>query len=838
MVYQPGIHSATMKIHINGDLREMTGDLTLDQLLIQLKVKSTSVVTEYNEKVIMPSDREGCLLKDGDRVEIVHFVGGGSDDTDSLESAAEEPKPAELSVEKKKKPAAKKKPKAVKKVAADEAAPAKAKSKRRGGARYLVIVESPAKAKTINKFLGTDYKVEASYGHVRDLPKSKMGIDIENGFEPHYIIMRKAQKNVTRLKKEARYVEAVFLAPDPDREGEAISWHLAHIFREDDPTKPISRVVFNEITKDAVQESFRNPRDIEMPLVDAQQARRVLDRVVGYQLSPLLWKKVGRGLSAGRVQSVALRLIVEREREIRKFVPDEYWSMDAKLSSKRPAEAKKIFTAKLDKIDQQKADLKNGKDSEEIRQELLKQTFQVADVDKSERRRKPQAPYTTSKLQQEAFSRLGFSAIKTMRTAQKLYEGVDLGGEGTVGLITYMRTDSVYIAESARKEAADFIMERYGRDFMPDKPPVYKAKKGAQEAHEAVRPSSAFREPDKIKAFLSDEEYKLYALIWKKFMASQMSAAVDEQLTVTIQAGPRFLLKTTGRRNIFAGFSVLYLETKPENEGGETAAEGPEPDKDAVLAEMPELEKDEILHLHEMLAEQHFTKPPARFNDASFVKILEEKGIGRPSTYAPTLFTLLGRDYVQRQSSALIPTELGEIVADLLIEHFPQVMDVQFTAQMEDQLDKVEEGGLAWKKVIEDFYGPFKKHLDSAEETMKSVRKEAVVTDYKCDLCGKHMLEKWGRFGKFLACSGFPECKSARGMPTGFICPLPDCGGDLVKRKARTGRTFYGCSKYPKCNFIANKLPKTDDGETAAPPVQGETPPPAASGEASKVQES
>jgi len=830
MVYQPGLLADMMKIYINGDLREMPGELTLEQLLVQLKVRPASVVTEYNEKVIMPPERESCSLRDGDRVEIVHFVGGGSGEGESSEPAAEEPKPEEPAAAKKRKPAAKKKPKAVKKTEGSETEPVKVKPRRRGGARYLVIVESPAKAKTINKFLGTDYKVEASYGHVRDLPKSKMGIDIENGFEPHYIIMRKAQKNVTRLKKEARYVESVFLAPDPDREGEAISWHLAHIFREDDPNKPISRVVFNEITKEAVQESFRNPRGVEMHLVDAQQARRVLDRVVGYQLSPLLWKKVGRGLSAGRVQSVALRLIVEREREIRKFVPDEYWTMDAKLSSKRPAEAKKIFTAKLDRIDNQKADLKNGKDSEEIRQELLKQTFQVADVDKSERRRKPQAPYTTSKLQQEAFSRLGFSAIKTMRTAQKLYEGVDLGGEGTVGLITYMRTDSVYIAESARKEAADFIMERFGRDFMPDKPPVYKAKKGAQEAHEAVRPSSAFREPDKIRAFLSDEEYKLYALIWKKFMASQMSAAVDEQLTVTIEAGPRFLLKTTGRRNLFPGFSVLYLETKPENEGNEPAAEGAEPDKEAVLAEMPELEKGEVLNLHEMLAEQHFTKPPARFNDASFVKILEEKGIGRPSTYAPTLFTLLGRDYVQRQSSALIPTELGETVVDLLIEHFPQVMDVQFTAQMEDQLDKVEEGTLAWKKVIEDFYGPFKKHLDSAEETMKSIRKEAVMTDYKCDLCGKNMLEKWGRFGKFLACSGFPECKSARGMPTGFICPLPDCGGDLVKRKARTGRTFFGCSKYPKCNFIANKLPKADDGEPAAPIVPGETPPPAAGG--------
>lgn len=799
-----------MKVYINGDLKEVTGTATLEQLLEHLKVRSASVVTEHNEKVIMPPDRESCRLNEGDRVEIVHFVGGGSSETPSEEPVPEAPKP--------KKKKASTKPKRPRKTAENGEA---AKPVRRSGkARYLVIVESPAKAKTINKFLGSDYKVEASYGHVRDLPKSKMGIDIEHGFEPHYIIMRKAQKNVTRLKKEARYSEGIFLAPDPDREGEAISWHLAHIFREDDKDKPISRVVFNEITKEAVQESFRHPRDIEMHLVDAQQARRVLDRVVGYELSPLLWKKVGRGLSAGRVQSVALRLIVEREREIRKFVPEEYWTMEARLSSKRTEEAKKVFSARLDKIDGQKAELKTAVETEAVKTELQQQTFQVTDIDKSERRRKPQAPYTTSKLQQEAFSRLGFPAIKTMRTAQKLYEGVDLGGEGTVGLITYMRTDSVNIAESARQEAAGFIMQRYGKEFMPEKPPVYKAKKGAQEAHEAIRPTSVMREPEKMKAFLTDDEYKLYTLIWKKFMASQMAAAVDEQLTVTIQAGPRYTLKTTGRRNLFAGFSLLYQEAR---EGEETHAES---DKETAMDEMPELQKNEVLDLHEVTGEQHFTKPPPRFNDASLVKILEEKGIGRPSTYAPTLYTLLDRDYVQRQSSALIPTELGEIVVDLLIEHFPQIMDVQFTAQMEGQLDEIEEGQVSWQKVIETFYGPFKQHLDSAQEKMKNVRKEAVVTQYKCDQCGKPLLEKWGRFGKFLACSGFPDCKFARGLPTGFICPQPGCGGDLVKRKARTGRTFYGCSHYPKCNFIANKLPKEGEDGPAGDSQQGENPAP------------
>ena len=840
-----------MQLYINGEKRQVDGVSRLHELLAHFKVRPAAVVTEHNQKVVAPELRAEVLLQDGDTVEIVQFVGGGSDG-EPPEAPVPPDKPAFENQPPAGKPASENQPPAgdavpapVKRKSNTKKAAAKPRKKtdgeaskkpaRKGTVRYLVVVESPAKAKTINKFLGNEYQVEASLGHVRDLPKSKMGIDIEHGFEPHYIVLRKAQKTVTHLRKQARSKDAVFLAPDPDREGEAISWHLAHIFREDSPDKKIARVVFNEITKEAVQESFRHPRDISMNVVDAQQARRVLDRVVGYELSPLLWNKVGRGLSAGRVQSVALRLIVEREREIRKFVPEEYWTLDAKLSSNRSKPAK-IFGAHLDKIDGQKPELKTGEETQAVRSDLEKAVFVVESVDKSERRRKPQAPYTTSKLQQESFSRLGFSAVKTMRTAQHLYEGVELGDEGTIGLITYMRTDSVNVAESARTEAAEYIGKKFGKNFLPEKPPVYKAKKGAQEAHEAIRPSSAYREPEKIRAFLNDDEFKLYSLIWRKFMASQMAPAVDEQLSVVIAAGKRYQFKSTGRRNLFPGFSVVYEEVRaPEPESRAPGAADGEAVETGGFEEIPELTAGEALELHELLGEQHFTKPPARFNDASLVKILEEKGIGRPSTYAPTLGTLLERDYAMRQSGALHPTELGETVVGLLIEHFPQVMDIQFTAQMEDKLDQVEEGTVAWKKVIEDFYGPFKKNIDAAHETMKNVRREAVPTQFVCDICGKTLLERWGRFGKFLACSGFPECKYTRPLPTGFRCPQEGCGGDLVKRKSRVGRIFYGCSRYPQCTFISNKLPKPDDAPetpgaapegTPAPSPAPETPKP------------
>ncbi|HTL48230.1 MAG TPA: type I DNA topoisomerase [Verrucomicrobiae bacterium] len=681
------------------------------------------------------------------------------------------------------------------------------------GAKNLVIVESPAKAKTINKFLGKNFQVEASMGHVRDLPKSKMGIDVQNDFTPHYVIVAKSRKIVSHLKKQAKGKENIYLAPDPDREGEAISWHLAHILKEADGEVAIRRVVFNEITKEAVQKAFEKTREIEMNLVNSQQARRILDRVVGYELSPLLWHKVGRGLSAGRVQSVALRLIVEREREIRKFVPQEYWSLEAKLSPEDPKRSDKAFIAKLEKIGDEKADLKNKEQTKKIRDEILTLPFKVDKLEKKERKRLPQAPYTTSKLQQEAFNRLGFPAAKTMSIAQKLYEGIEIGDEGSVGLITYMRTDSVNIAVSAQAEASAFIKEKYGDNYLPEKPPVYKSKKGAQEAHEAIRPSSIRRDPEDIKSFLSDDEYRLYRLIWRKFVSSQMMPAIDEHVVLWTVAGEKYYFKTTGRRNLFPGFSAVFEDVKkPE----EDKKEGDEEDADELNKDLPELIMGEALKLHELIGYQHFTKPPARFNDASLVKILEERGIGRPSTYAPTIHTLLYRDYVTRRGTALMPTELGEKVLDLLVEYFPSILDVQFTANMEEELDKIEEGDLEWVAVLKQFYKPFEESLTAARAQMQNLKQEPVPTEFKCDICGKQMLEKNGRFGKFLACSGFPDCRYTRSMPTGFRCPVEGCGGELVKRMSKMRRAFYGCSKYPTCTHIENKLPKKE-GEPDEP---------------------
>jgi DNA topoisomerase-1 len=674
------------------------------------------------------------------------------------------------------------------------------------GPKYLVIVESPAKAKTINKFLGKDFHVVASMGHVRDLPKSRMAVDIEHDFAPEYIIIRRALKTVKQLKKDAENKEIIYVAPDPDREGEAISWHLAHIFSEEGHGPKILRVEFNEITKEAVLKAFDHPRKIDMNLVNAQQARRILDRVVGYQLSPLLWKNVGRGLSAGRVQSVALRFIVDREREIRKFIPQEYWTLDAKLSAAEDSEQQKIFLSRLTQIDKVKPELKNQAEIDGIKQELQQLPFQVSNIEKTEKRRKPQAPYITSKLQQEAYSRLGFSAMNTMRIAQRLYEGVELGNEGSVGLITYMRTDSVNIAVSAQEEAARYIREKFGKEYLPEKPPVYKSRKGAQEAHEAIRPTSAFRIPDSIKDFLESDELKLYELIWRKFLSSQMVPAVDEHTAISILAGEKYGFRTTGKRNLFLGFTAAFGEIKVETENSKDAEEeAPE------AAELPDLKVGQKLTLHELLGEQHFTKPPGRFNDASLIKLLEEKGIGRPSTYAPTISTILGRIYAERKGGALIPTELGETVVDILVLHFPKVLDAEFTALMEEELDEIEEGKMEWVKVLKDFYGPFGELLARAQTEMKSVKQAPVPTDYKCDLCGKQLFIKFGRFGKFMACAGFPDCKFTRSIPTGFFCPEPGCGGELVKRRAKGRRAFYGCSNYPKCTHVVNELPKKED---------------------------
>lgn len=815
-----------MEIIVNGCAKDVRSSLTLAELLKQLEVNANTVVVERNKSVVSREDLSSIQVEKDDRIEIVQFVGGGSGEPESSdtstpkEAVSEEAHPVKESdadsskngEEAPKKSVKKKsaKKKAAKKKAKRKKASKKKSAKKVNGPKNLVIVESPAKAKTINKFLGKDFQVEASFGHVRDLPRSKMGVDIENDFEPHYIVIRKASKTVKNLRAQAKGKEKIFLAPDPDREGEAISWHLGHIFREKDEAVEINRVVFNEITKDAVTAAFEQSRTLNMSLVDAQQARRILDRLVGYELSPLLWAKVGKGLSAGRVQSVALRLIVEREREIKEFVPVEYWSLEAKLSSEKEENKGNIFLAKLEKINGEKAELKNQEQTDNIREEVLESEFIVKKIEKRKRSRKPQAPYTTSKLQQEAYNRLGYPAAKTMRIAQKLYEGVEIGNEGSVGLITYMRTDSVNIAESAQKETAEFIKTKYGAEYLPEKPPVYKAKKGAQEAHEAIRPTSVLRTPDEMEPYVDADALKLYHLIWSKFVGSQMMPAIDEQISILIDVKDKYTFKTTGRRNIFPGFGLVFGDSSKAKEK-EKAANGEAVEKEAVSDELPVLEEGEKLTLNELLGHQHFTKPPGRFNDASLVKILEEKGIGRPSTYAPTIYTLLYREYVERQGGALLPTELGFIISDLLVEHFPRVLDVEFTATMEEELDKIEEGNMEWKKVIRDFYAPFSENVGKAKEKMKNFRREVVVTDYKCETCDKNLVEKWGRFGKFLACSGFPDCKFTRSLPTGFTCPEEGCGGDLVKRKSKKNRTFYGCSNYPKCNHITNKLPKKDD---------------------------
>jgi DNA topoisomerase-1 len=805
-----------MNLYVNGERQKLNQVSTLRDLLRRLEVDPSTVVVEHNENVVPRQKLEFCPLAEGDKIEIVHFVGGGTVTAEELSPSPDaEPSRQEGAPKgpEEKKPARRApKSEASKKKKTSRAK--KAEPSAASGPANLVIVESPAKAKTINKFLGTDYLVEASMGHVRDLPKSKMGVDIQNNFEPQYIVIKKSSKTVKHLKTQARGKKNIYLAADPDREGEAISWHLSHLFREQDPEVDIRRVVFNEITKEAIRDAFRHPREIEKNLVDAQQARRILDRIVGYELSPLLWRKVGKGLSAGRVQSVALRLIVEREQEIKSFVPVEYWSIEAKLSSENPENAGKSFIAKLDRIGGEKADLKNRDQAESARQEMLSLPFRVDQIERKERSRKPQAPYTTSKLQQEAFNRLRFPAAKTMKIAQRLYEGVELREEGSVGLITYMRTDSVHVADSAKAEAAQYLRERYGKEYLPDQPPVYKSKKGAQEAHEAVRPTSARRDPESVRYALDDDEYRLYDLIWRKFLASQMVPAVDEQISVAVMAGEKFLLKVSGRRNLFPGFDAVYSAVREEKSGADkedNAAGEKDSEEEFLTGDLPKLAAGEVLKLHELMGYQHFTKPPSRFNDASLVKILEEKGIGRPSTYAPTIYTLLSREYVNRKGSALVPTELGEIVVGLLVQHFPKIVDTPFTAQMEEELDKIEDGEVGWVTVLKNFYQPFESDVNAAKNEMKNIRQESTPTDYVCDICAKHLVVKWGRFGKFLACSGFPDCKYTRSIPTGFLCPEPGCGGELVKRMSKKRRTFYGCSNYPKCTHMTGRLPKRED---------------------------
>lgn len=662
--------------------------------------------------------------------------------------------------------------------------------------KSLVIVESPAKASTINKILGKKFVVSSSMGHIMDLPKSKMGIEIEKGFAPEYIMIPGKKKIIDALKKEAADSDSIFLATDPDREGEAISWHLANLLGK---KKKIYRIAFHEITKSAIEAAIANPGKIDMDMVDAQQTRRILDRLVGYSISPLLWRKVGRGLSAGRVQSVAVRLIVDREKEISIFVPKEYWEIEADLKKKNIENSK--FTAKLDKIENKKMDLNNQGDSVNLAAELEKEQFTVTSVDKKEKRKYAQPPFITSKLQQEAFYKLRFQAIKTMKVAQQLYEGLPIGSEGNVGLITYMRTDSVKVSKESQDFAKKYILEKYGPEFAPVAPNVYKSKKSAQEAHEAIRPALPLKEPNSIKEFLTLDQYKLYTLIWNRFISSQMMPAVFNVASVEIKAG-RCIFKANGSQKLFQGFSIVYEENEDVKE------------EEKLL---PSLEAGEALDLLKLDPSQHFTKPPPRYSDASLVKALEEDGIGRPSTYAPIIQTIIARNYVKRKEGYFCPSELGIVVTDLLIKSFPKILNLEFTAKMEEELDEIEEGKQKSAEVLKEFYTPFAEEVEHAKINMRKVKGEAVKTSEICEKCGKPMVIKWGRLGRFLSCSDFPACRFAKAIPTGVKCPEPNCGGMLVERRSKGGRHFYGCSTYPNCHHISRRLPSQNDEESALP---------------------
>ncbi|MEW5766955.1 MAG: type I DNA topoisomerase [bacterium] len=692
--------------------------------------------------------------------------------------------------------------------------------------KSLVIVESPAKAKTINRYLGNEFLVKASVGHIKDLPENKIGVDIENKFTPQYVIIKGKGKVINELKTAAQTSKAIYLAPDPDREGEAICWHLADELNG--ARTSIYRVIFNEITREGIAAGMANPGQIDLNKVNAQQARRILDRLVGYKLSPLLNKKVRKGLSAGRVQSVAVRLICEREREIEAFVPEEYWSIEAELKK----EGGPSFTAKLEKIKGKKADLKCEEDAKAVVAELGQAEFKVTKVEHKEKSRKPAPPFITSTLQQEASKKLNFGVKKTMQIAQQLYEGIELGDEGPTGLITYMRTDSTRVAAEAQAAARGYIKGRYGADYIPDKIPVYQSKRGAQEAHEAIRPTYCERIPDEIKKYLEKDQYLLYQLIWSRFLASQMSPAQVKTTSVDIEAKD-CLFRATGSEILFPGFMTLYVVEDEKKEEG--------------IGVLPPLAKGDILILLKLTPNQHFTQPPPRYNEASLVKTLEEKGIGRPSTYAAIIGVITARDYVKREGGRFYPTELGMLVNDLLVENFPRVLDFGFTADMEDNLDKIEEGKTEWVNVLSDFWDDFEQTLKKAQGEMRNVKKEQeVVTDQVCELCGGKMIVKtsrWGskflgcenfpkcrstkpleeeaeetnevcelcgakmvvkrgRYGLFLSCSRYPECKSTKPITLGVPCPVKGCGGELVARRSKKGRTFYGCSRYPDCSFV------------------------------------
>ncbi|MEI7999500.1 MAG: type I DNA topoisomerase, partial [Candidatus Omnitrophota bacterium] len=638
-------------------------------------------------------------------------------------------------------------------------------------AKALVIVESPAKVKTINKILGNKFKVTASMGHLIDLPKSKLGVDVENDFAPQFIVVRTKQKTLKKLKEEAKAVDEIYIATDPDREGEAIGWNLIQHIGKD---KKVKRVVFHEITKEAVKKAFEHPRDFDHKKVDAQNARRVLDRIVGYQISPILWKKVGSRLSAGRVQSVALRLIVDRDAEIKRFIPQEYWQIAVDLQKKG---IKDVLTASLEKIDDKKIDLKEEGQSKEIVNEIKQQTFNIEDIYKKSLKRNAPGPFITSTLQQEAFGKLGFNTSRTMSIAQELYEGVEIGDEEPVGLITYMRTDSFNIANEAIEKVRSYIKKSYGAEFLPEEPNKFKSKKSAQEAHEAIRPSDVARKPEDLKAYLTEDQFRLYSLIHKRFIACQMTPAVFEQTKIEVVAG-RFTFGASGSILSFAGYLLVYKDSEEQEE---------------AKINPSFYEKGDLLELKEIKPTQHFTKPPARYSEASLVKALEEDGIGRPSTYASIILTLVNRNYVLRERGYFDATDLGIKICNLLVEYFKKIMDIGFTAHMEEGLDSIEEGETKYETLLKDFYGPFKEELDYAEA---NIQKTHVTIDRACPLCSKPLAVKWGRRGRFISCTAFPECKHAEAYTTDVPCPQEGCKGKLVERRALRGNTFYGCSCY------------------------------------------
>lgn len=658
--------------------------------------------------------------------------------------------------------------------------------------KSLVIVESPAKARTISKYLGTGFKVVATMGHIIDLPEDELGIDIERNFKPQYVTIKGKKAVIDNIKKEARNADNVYLATDPDREGEAISWHLARVLNL--PANLPCRIEFHEVTKDAVLASLRTPRQIDMNLVNAQQARRILDRLVGYMISPILWEKVKgakSSLSAGRVQSAALKLICDRENEIRDFTPEEYWTVEAELLD---GNTQMSFRAKLHSKNGNKVSIRNKEEADEIINELQDKDFVVVEVKKGGKRRNPPEPFTTSTLQQEAARKLGFTAKKTMQIAQQLYEGLDIKGEGTVGLITYMRTDSARVSEQAKEEAARYIKDKYGEEYTSNLTVRQKQNKNIQDAHEAIRPTSVYRTPDKVKDSLTFDQYRLYKLIWERFVASRMAPAIYDTITVDIKAGD-YIFRAAGSNVKFKGFETIYVEGHDD-----------EKEKEEIV--LPDLVKGQKLVPSKIIPQQHFTQPPPRYTEATLVKTLEEKGIGRPSTYARIIDTILQRGYVEKEKGKFKPTRLGEVVTELLKKHFADIVDIRFTAEMEERLDRIETGKENWHKVVADFYHPFEEKIKLAKTEISKVEAKGYEeTDEICEVCGKKMVIKKGKYGKFLSCSGYPECKNAKPLKqdTGIKCPK--CGGKLIKKKTKKGKIFYGCENYPNCNYATWQLP-------------------------------